>query len=179
MWLDADTFLVRNPGDIISKLTQGDPVHSSLESDATSPYCIRKDWWSCPLPQYITLMKRQGVLSRSIYNVNAGLWIVHRDVIGQFCHLAWSFWNECKRLGFQFTEEAPLAYATHMLVGDPYRHTLRNTSDIWASDWCGYFADRIPDGLPWWFEDYFTFEKIPVNPAIVHAMRSKEALITT
>ncbi|MBM3883526.1 MAG: hypothetical protein FJ387_28115 [Verrucomicrobia bacterium] len=34
----------------------------------------------------------------------------------------------------------------------------------------------MPDGQPWWFVDYFSGERFLVSPAIVHAMRSKEAL---
>jgi hypothetical protein len=46
-----------------------------------------------------------------------------------------------------------------------------------ASDWTGHYRDVLPDGQPWSFVDYFTEERILVNPAIVHAMRSKTALI--
>ncbi len=76
-----------------------------------------------------------------------------------------------------FTEEPPLAYAMHMLCGNPHLHTLRQTCDLWTSHWTGCFTDALPDGQAWWFMDYFTGEKIPVNPAIVHTMRSKQALI--
>lgn len=68
-------------------------------------------------------------------------------------------------------------YTMHMLCGNPYAHTLRRTAELWASDWTGCFRDRLPDGQSWCFEDYFTGEKLPVNPAIVHAMRSKPALV--
>ena len=64
-----------------------------------------------------------------------------------------------------------------MLCGNPYVHTLRATADLWASDWTGRFADVLPDGSPWMFVDYFTGKETEVNPAIVHAMRSKPALI--
>jgi hypothetical protein len=121
-------------------------------------------------------MRFMGVRSRAIYNVNAGFWIVHRDVINRFCELAFEFWDLATKAGFEFTEEPPLAYATHMLCGNPYLHTLRETADVWASDWTGCYAGRLPDGKPWDFVDYFSEETFQVNPAIVHAMRSKEAL---
>ncbi len=176
VWLDADTYFVRNPGDVL-RVLHGAPVHSSLESDAALPGNYRPDWWDCPLANYVKIMRFLGVHSKAVFNVNAGFWIVHRDVIDTFCDLALEFWGFCKDLGYKFTEEPPLAYATHMLCGNPYLHTLRNTSDLWASDWKGCYAGRLPDGKEWFFEDYFTAERIPVNPAIVHAMRSKEALI--
>jgi hypothetical protein len=35
----------------------------------------------------------------------------------------------------------------------------------------------MPDGSFWDFQEYMTNERINVNPAIVHAMRSKNALV--
>ena len=64
-----------------------------------------------------------------------------------------------------------------MLCGNPYLHTLRATSDLWASDWAGAYNNRFPDGKPWEFIDYFKLKSYTVNPAIVHAMRCKGALI--
>jgi hypothetical protein len=176
VWLDADTWFVRNPGDLL-RVMQGAPVHSSLESDACLPESIRPDWWGCSLNNYSLLMRFKGVRSASIFNVNAGFWIVHHDVVNTFCELALDFWEFCTAAGFEFTEEPPLAYATHMLCGNPYLHTLRNTADLWASDWTGCYAGTLPDGQGWEFVDYFSEQTFRVNPAIVHAMRSKEALM--
>lgn len=75
------------------------------------------------------------------------------------------------------TEEAPLAYVGHMLVGNPDLHTLEYSSDLWASDWTGVFSDRLPDGSAWDFVDYMDGSPMRVNPAIVHCMRSKNALV--
>ena len=175
VWLDGDTVFVRNPADLLG-LMQGSPVHASLESDVCRPENRRPDWWGCPLPMFAALMRSQGVRSREIYNVNAGFWIVHRDVAETFRSLAMEFWQHCRNRGFTFTEEAPLAYATHLLCGDPHRHLLRTASSVWASDWTGHFLNRLPDGNPWNFEDYLTGEQFAVNPAIVHAMRSKALL---
>jgi hypothetical protein len=80
VWLDADSWFVRNPGDLL-RVMKDSPVHVSLEADACSPEARRADWWDCPLADYAGLMRAAGVRSRSIFNVNAGLWIVHRDVI--------------------------------------------------------------------------------------------------
>jgi hypothetical protein len=176
IWLDADTWFVRNPGDPL-RVLHGSPVHASLESDACNPANTRADWWDCSLKNYATLMRFKGVRSKAIFHVNAGFWIVHRDVIDTFCRLALDFWEFTKKAGCQFTEEPPLAYATHMLCGNPYLHTLRETSDLWASDWTGNYNNVLPDGKPWTFVDYFTNEPLTVNPAIVHAMRAKGALI--
>ena len=66
-----------------------------------------------------------------------------------------------------------------MLCGNPYIHTMRSTSDLWASDWQGNYNEAWPDGKEWMFTDYFTGEDFPVNPAIVHAMRCKDILIAS
>ena len=176
IWVDADTWFVRHPGDVLQAL-RGAPVHISLESDAAADGTVRLDWWDCPLPEYVKLMRRMGVRSKSVFNMNAGFWIVHREVIATFCALCLEFWNAARKVGYIFTEEAPMAYAAHMLCGNPYEHTLKETSDLWASDWTGAYAGRLPDGQPWSFQDYFNAERFMVNPAIVHAMRSKEALV--
>jgi hypothetical protein len=175
VWLDADNYFVRNPGDLMN-LLRSSPFHVTLESDACCPSNRRNDWWGCPLPVFAALMRKQGVKSNSIFNLNAGFWIVHRDVIDTLCKLAFGFWEESCRAGYTFTEEAPLAYAAHMLCGNQYNHTLARTAEYWASDWTGCYKNRLPDGLPWTFEDYFSGVKLLVNPAIVHAMRSKQAM---
>jgi hypothetical protein len=35
-----------------------------------------------------------------------------------------------------------MAYAVHLLCGNPYAHTLRATAELWAADWTGHFAGR-------------------------------------
>jgi hypothetical protein len=176
VFLDADTYFVRHPGNLLSAL-HGAPVHVLLESDCTRPTNRRPDWWGCPLPVFVDLMRCQGVRSRSVFNTNAGFWIVHHDAIDRLVDLALEFWSRCKQSGYEFTEEAPLAYAGHMLAGNPYLHTLERNRDLWASDWTGVFRDRLPDGSAWDFEDYLDGSHMPVNPAIVHCMRSKNALV--
>lgn len=176
VFLDADNYFVRHPGDVIA-YTKGAPVHVVLESDCTKPFSVRSDWWGCPLPEYARLMREAGVRSRAIFNTNAGLWIVHRDVIDRMVEIALAFWDRCRSRGFQFTEEAPLAYVGHMLMGNPYAHVLEFDSQLWASDWTGCFANRLPDGQPWLFEDYLDGRRFLVDPAIVHCMRSKEMMV--
>jgi hypothetical protein len=176
VWLDADSYFVRDPGNIL-RVLEGAPVHASLESDACGPHNVRTHWRECPLPIYAHLMRSAGVRGESIFNVNGGFWIVHRAVIEKFCDLAFSFWEAARQRGYTFTEEAPLAYAVHMLCGDPSAHQLRRWTDVWVTDWQGVHGKRFPDGKPWIFRDYFTFEEIEVNPAIVHTVGNKERMI--
>ena len=178
VFLDADNYFVRDPGDIV-RYTRGAPIHVALEADASDTRCQREDWWGCPLDHYVQLMRNRGVLSHSVFNTNAGFWIVHRDAAERMVELAMQFWQAAVDLGYKnFTEEPPLAYVGHMLVGNPYAHTVEQNRDLWATDWMGHFADRLPIDQPWRFEDYFVDEVgFEVRPAIVHCMRSKNAML--
>jgi len=176
VWLDTDTWFVRNPGDVLRVLS-GSPIHLALESDVCKPENRRRDWWDCPNTKFAELMRRRGVRSKAIFNVNGGFFVIHRDAVHTVYNLAHEFWEFCRGEGFTFNDEPLLAYAMQMLCGNPYAHTIRQDTGLWASDWTGCFADTLPDGQPWWFVDYFTEEKLPINPAIVHAMRSKKALL--
>lgn len=176
VWLDADSWFAMNSGDVLRVLNHG-PVHASLESDACNPKSSRRKWWGCSLQKYAELMRKRGVHNHSIFTANAGFWMVHHDVIDTFCDLAAEFWIYSHQQGCtQFREEPALAYATQMLCGNPYVHTLRKTSDLWAPDRSGRFRRSLPDGTAWNYEDAFTRERFAVNPAIIHAMQSKPIL---
>ena len=176
VWLDADNYFVRDPGNIL-RVLGGAAVHASLESDFCGQNNIRPDWRGCPLPIYAHLMRSAGVRGKSIFNVNGGFWIVHRDAVAMFCELAFSFWEIGRRHGYIFTEEAPIAYATQMLCRNADAHQLRKWTDVWVTEWRGVFGKRLPNGQPWIFKDYFTFEQLKVNPAIIHAVASKDLMI--
>ncbi len=175
VFLDADNYFVRKMPSILG-LMQNSPIHASFESDCTL-LSKRKIWHDCPLPKYVEMMRQCGVTSESVYNVNGGFFIVKKEAIELVCSLAEDFWKYCASQGYVFTEEPSLAYAMHMLCEDPKCHLLRSNSDIWCSDWTGHFAERLPDDKGWMFSDYMNEEKFYVNPAIVHAIKSKEALI--
>ena len=98
VWLDADNYFVRDPGNIL-RVLDGAPMHASLESDVCRPNNIRTNWRDCPLPIYAHLMRSAGVRGKSIFNVNGGFWIVHRDVISEFCELAFGFWEIGRQRG--------------------------------------------------------------------------------
>lgn len=179
VFLDADNYFVRHPGDeAFDRLLRENKWFAQLESDCTSQFVRREDWWGCPIRWYSLLMRYHGVTAKRIYNTNAGFWIVRKEAIEEFCTRGISFFEFCRsELHLvNFTEEPSIAYLGH-LVERAEENTFAATCSIWASDWTGHFKDRLPDGEPWQFEDFMTGEKHRVNPAIVHALRSKNAMI--
>lgn len=179
VWLDADNYFVRHPGDgTYDGLLRENKWFVQMESDCTSPFVKREDWWGCPIKWYPLLLRYSGVKSEKVYNTNAGFWIVRKDAIREFYDRTMQFHEFCRsKLHLvNFTEEPPLAFIGHF-VDDIEQNTLRETSDIWASDWTGNYANALPTGDHWDFEDYMSGEKRRVNPAIVHAMRSKRLLV--
>lgn len=175
VFLDADTVFVRKPRVLLSFM-QDTPLHAFLEFDLTY-VTRRKTWWGNPLEVYVELMRECGITSEKIYNVNGGFFIIKREAIDIFCGLADDFWQHAVWKGYKLNDEPLIAYAMQMLCQDPTKHLLENNLDIWASDWLGQFHDRLPDGKKWVFGDYFHDRKFEVNPAIVHALKSKNALI--
>ena len=176
VFLDCDNWFVRHPGNLLN-LMKGSPIHVLFECDCTRESNERGDWWDCPLDEFVRLMTDLGVKSRSIFNVNGGFWIVKKSAVERVYDLARSFWYYARDEGYEFTEEAPLAYAAHMLIGNPYAHTLRTNRETWVSDWTGHYDDCLPDGKSWDYVDYLDFSLVRVSPAIVHCMKSKQAMI--
>lgn len=176
IFLDADNYFVRKPGHLLD-LMEDSPFHSFLEGDCCLESNVRKEWHYCPLHTYVQFMRECGVTSKQICTMNAGFFMIKKEAIDTVCGLAQDFWKHCANAGYLFTEEAPLAYATQMLACDLEKHLLSHCRDIWASDWTGIFTDRLPDGKAWAFTDYMNHARFEVNPAIVHALKSKEILI--
>jgi hypothetical protein len=175
VFLDADNYFVRPPPPLLD-LMQGSPIHSFFESDCTA-LSKRPKWHKCPLPEYVRMMRECGVISEKVYNVNGGFFIAKREAIDTICGMALDFWKYALLNGYMFTEEPPLAYVTHMLCVKPENHLLWTHSDVWCTDWLGEYAGRLPDGKKWAFADYMTGKRVTVDPAIVHAIKSKEAMI--
>lgn len=176
IWLDADSFFVRHPADPLRAL-RGAPLHVVLESNLASAGNRAKSWWDCPNERLIEMMSAAGVRSRAVYNVDGGMFIVHRDFVETLLTLTKSFYAYCKQNGHAFGSGPLLAYAMHMICGDTERHTLANHHDLWCSDWAGVFRDRLPDGNAWEFRGPFTDKPLKVNPAVIHVMRSRELLV--
>ncbi len=178
VFFDADNFFVRDPGDLTRLMTDTNRVFVQMENDCDPKRSKRGDWWSCPIDKWAPLLKDMGVRADKVYNTNAGFWIVERGAVEEFYKLGVKFFDEGHKRGYKgFTEEPPLAYIGHMLQS-PEDRVFEKTNWLWSSDWTGQWKDKIPTGSEWQFEDYMSGEKKMVNPSIVHAMRSKDAMIS-
>jgi hypothetical protein len=70
-----------------------------------------------------------------------------------------------------------MAYITNYMSKNVNFHFHENYFNYWASDWTGNFKNIIPLHTTWSYESYMTGEKYNIKPTLVHAMRSKNALI--
>lgn len=176
IFLDADNYFVKNPGDL-SYLMQDQKVFIQMENEITSPNVKRGDWWGCPVNKYKELYAGAGLELDKIYNTNAGFWIVDKNYIDQFYNIGLNFFFYAKSKGYKnLTEEVSLAFLGHCMQF-PEDRAFDKTSWLWASDWTGYWKNKLPSYNDWTFEDYMTGEKYNIKSCIVHLMRSKELLI--
>lgn len=177
IYLDADTIFLRKPPLPLIDLLDKDPLHLFFETDCTILYAKRQDWWGCPLPEYVRLMRECGVTCPHVYNINGGFFIVQKHAIDIVCELALDFAAYAARQRYALPDEPAWAYALHMLNQTPEKHLLSRYQNVWCSDWEGIFRDHLPDGKPWVFHEYMSHAPHTINPAIVHAIRSKDLLL--
>lgn len=175
VFLDADNWFVRHPGDP-GRLLNGSPMHLTLEADLTRAREVPV-WWEYPADTLVTLMQAAGLPHASVYTVNAGMFVVRREAIEWVYALANRFWAFCRERGVWCVDEMLLAYAMQTLCAEPQRHRLEHTQDFWATDTNGVFADRLPDGRPFRFRGFHRLHDLELDPAIVHLIRGKTPML--
>jgi hypothetical protein len=177
VFIDADHYFVRKPDISPLDIIKDDPWHSFLESPINLPSTKRKDWWGVPNMVLEKFFRKNGVMSREIRNSNGGFWIVKKEFISQARILAYEFHNKFKKYNITVPEEVSIAYLSHLMSPIIEDRFLENYTNYWASDWTDNFKDIVPFNREWDYVSYMTLENMRVKPAIVHAMRSKNALI--
>jgi len=177
VFIDADHYFVRKPEISPLDVIQDSPWHSFLESPINSEKTKRPDWWQVPNHIMETFMRKSGVLSKEIRNSNGGFWICQKEFIDQATVLAYEFHNKLRHYNIIVPEEVSIAYLSHLMSPRLEDRFLENFTNYWASDWTETFKDTVPNDREWEYTSYMTYEKILVKPAIVHAMRSKKALV--
>lgn len=178
VFIDSDHHFVRRPPEFF-EMVGGDPWHSFLESPINSPITRRGDWWGVPNNSMAELYRDFGVTQRTVYSTNGGFWICRREFAKHAASVAFLFRDFQKSRGLDLPEEVVVAILSHLFSMDYSDRFHVRHLETWASEWTGVLADRMPDGEPWAFQEYMTHVKSFVNPAIVHAMRSKNALVAS
>lgn len=177
IFIDADHYFVRKPEINPLDIIKDSPWHSFLESPINSNKTKRKDWWGVPNIILEKFFRKSGVMSKEIRNSNGGFWIIKKEFITQARVLAYEFHNKLRKYNLTVPEEVSIAYLSHLMSPKIEDRFLENYTNYWSSDWTDNFKDIVPTDKSWEYVSYMTLEKIFVKPAIVHAMRSKKALI--
>lgn len=177
VFIDSDHFFVRKPSLDFHQIIGQDQWHSFLESPINDASTRRQDWWGLSNPKMVTLWRAFGVNQKTLYNTNGGFWICRKNFAQQARETVTNFREFQRKAGFNFPEEVAIAVLSHMFSADYSARLHKNYMDIWASEWTGALKDIIPNGKPWKFVEYMTNTESVVDPAIVHAMRSKKALV--
>jgi hypothetical protein len=178
VFIDSDSIFVRKPAiSPLEFMKQGNPWHAFLESPINSNKTVRGDWWGVPNQKLEAYFRDLGVRCQEIRNMNAGYWVCKRNFINRAYTLGYECYNYFVNKGYRITEEIPMSYITNHICGDVSKHFHEKYFDYWASDWISVFLRVIPFDKEWEYESYMTGEKLTVNPALVHAMRSKPELI--
>jgi len=177
VFIDSDHYFVRKPEKDFSDIVGDDPWHSFLESPINSPRTRRGDWWGVPNDAMVELYRGFGVNQGTVYSTNGGFWMCRREFMAHAAETGLLFRDYQKNKGLDLPEEVAISVLSHMFSMDYESRFHYRYMDTWASEWTGVLKDRIPDGSFWDFQEYMTMETKSVNPAIVHAMRSKSALV--
>lgn len=177
VFIDSDHYFVSRPPREFSEVIGSDPWHSFLESPINAPSTRRGDWWGVPNQEMVKVYRGFGVTQKTVYSTNGGFWMCRRDFLSHASSVGLLFREYQRALGLDLPEEVAIAVMSHMFSMDYSRRMHSSNMDFWASEWTGALKDRVPDGNSWMFQEYMTHARGEVNPAIVHAMRSKKALV--
>ena len=148
-------------------------VHVPLECDLLEERVRFEDWWGVPVGELAAL----GRKGHGFWTCNAGLFVVRRDRVRELRERWLEAVADCLERGWAVTEEVPLSLALGGMVRELGRHCVWGRPAYWVSDWAGHWCGRLPEAGTWVAEEFMTGRWRSVRPAIVHAMRSKQALV--
>jgi hypothetical protein len=177
VFIDSDHYFVRKPSLEFKDIIGDDPWYSFLESPINSSETKRGDWWGIKNEDMVKLYRDFGVNQKTIYNSNGGFWMCKKEFINHAKNTALLFRDFQKNRALNLPEEVVISIFAHLFSKNYENRFHSKYTDYWASEWIGSFKDILPDGNPWIFQEYMTGQKTKINPSIVHAMRSKTALI--
>lgn len=176
IFIDSDHYFVRKPNISFDETIGEDVWHSFLESPINSGETKRSDWWGARGEEMTSIWRVFGVTQNIVYNTNGGFFICKSKFAKAAKEAAFSFRDFHKKLNYHFPEEVSIAVISHMFSKEYQNRFHHKYLDLWGSEWTGELKDKIPDGKPWKHVEYMTGKESLINPAIVHAMRSKTTL---
>lgn len=177
VFIDSDHFFVKKPNKTFADVIGSDPWHSFLESPINSEETKRGDWWGVPNKNMVELYRQFGVNQKTVYNSNGGFWMCKKSFIEHAANTGLLFKDYQKPFNFDLPEEVAIAILSHLFSKDYSDRFHAKYLDYWASEWTGSLQDKLPNGEPWLFQEYMTHKQSTLNPSLVHAMRSKKALV--
>jgi len=177
VFIDADHFFVRKPEIEILDIIGNDKWHSFLESPVNSYKTTRRDWWGIANEDLVKYFNDLKVSTNEIRNTNGGFWICKKEFINEAYDLAFLCHNYLKSKGHVVPEEVSIGYISHISSLNITKRYAENYLKYWASDWTQNFNNVLPKNEYWQWVSYMTGETFKVKPSLVHAMRSKNALL--
>lgn len=179
VWLDTDTFFVRDPG-TLKELIRDNKTWIAMESQLTDPNNKHHGWQYIERNHLVRWMQELGC-GPEAYGTNGGLWIVRSDAVDEFHHKGFELRAEIdRRAGRNIDDEVVLSILGQIMVPDPQNNQFETYKHIWVCDWNSQWSDakgKLPDGSDWHQWDWLTGADMGmVNPAIIHAMRSKQLM---
>jgi hypothetical protein len=179
VWLDSDSWFVRDPGDL-QELLRGNPIWVSMEGELTSPKMRWPDWWTMRskdhTPNVVDIMRAHGCSGEIVYSTNGGMFVVRKSAVDEFQQRITDVCRSMRTTHPEISDEPPLAVVGQTMVQDYPLNTIQQTGHVWACDWVGRWDQRLPDGSPWLYQDWMTGDEWSINPAIVHLMRGKHLM---
>jgi len=115
-----------------------------------------------------------GVNQNIIYNSNGGFWMCKKSFIDHAANTGLLFKDYQKPFNFDLPEEVAISIISHLFSINYSQRFHSKYLEYWASEWTGSLKNSMPNGNPWMFQEYMTHKRSELNPAIVHAMRSKQ-----
>lgn len=169
-------FNIRSFPSSFSSLMKDEDVFSFVENNIISPSANKNTWSGINAFQLFDAAKSFGMARDVFYNLNANHFIIKSSFINDFISLIYSVPDHLRRRGFRVNDELMLAYAINTSAKNIENMTMETNKEWYGIDWKGAFKDRLPDGLEWGMEEYFTGKIRQVNPSIIMCPNSLEKL---
>lgn len=140
---------------------------SFLESNLMAENLQRNTWNDVNVLQFSDSVRSFGNLSNSCYNLNANHFFVRPSFVKDFYKMKIMASEHFKKRGIKVNDEMVLSTIMNTSMNNKDKYLISNNTDFYGMDITGVFSERLPDGISWVSEDYFTGVKTEINPKMV------------